>query len=197
MAALIAYFSRADQNYFGGRLKNISVGNTEQAARILEKITGADMFKIEPVQPYSKDYNICISQAQEDQLRNARPELTHYPESIDQYDVIYLGYPNYWGTMPMQVFTFLEHFDFNGKTICPFCTHEGSGIGRSEADINIIWNLPEKMVSPEYHVRLFHGCHSLHFRAFHGAHHECLSSASASRSRTDHTFQRIFQLLDQ
>lgn len=197
MAALIAYFSRADQNYFGGRLKNISVGNTEQAARILEKITGADMFKIEPVQPYSKDYNICISQAQEDQLRNARPELTHYPESIDQYDVIYLGYPNYWGTMPMQVFTFLEHFDFNGKTICPFCTHEGSGIGRSEADINIIWNLPEKMVSPEYHVQLFHGCHSLHFRAFHGAHHECLSSASASRSRTDHTFQRIFQLLDQ
>jgi len=197
MAALIAYFSRTDQNYFGGRLKNISVGNTEQAARILEKITGADMFKIEPVQPYSKDYNICISQAQEDQLRNARPELTHYPESIDQYDVIYLGYPNYWGTMPMQVFTFLEHFDFNGKTICPFCTHEGSGIGRSEADINIIWNLPEKMVSPEYHVQLFHGCHSLHFRAFHGAHHECLSSASASRSRTDHTFQRIFQLLDQ
>lgn len=135
MAALIAYFSRADQNYFGGRLKNISVGNTEQAARILEKITGADMFKIEPVQPYSKDYNICISQAQEDQLRNARPELTHYPESIDQYNVIYLGYPNYWGTMPMQVFTFLEHFDFNGKTICPFCTHEGSGMGRSEADI--------------------------------------------------------------
>lgn len=197
MAALIAYFSRADQNYFGGRLKNISMGNTEQAARILEKITGADMFKIEPVQPYSKDYNICISQAQEDQLRNARPELTHYPESIDQYDVIYLGYPNYWGTMPMQVFTFLEHFDFNGKTICPFCTHEGSGMGRSEADINIIWNLPEKMVSPEYHVQLFHGCHSLHFRAFHGAHHECLSSASASRSRTDHTFQRIFQLLDQ
>ena len=197
MAALIAYFSRTAQNYFGGRLKNISVGNTEQAARILEKITGADMFKIEPVQPYSKDYNICISQAQEDQRRNARPELTHYPESIDQYDVIYLGYPNYWGTMPMQVFTFLEHFDFSGKTICPFCTHEGSGMGRSEADINIIWNLPEKMVSPEYHVQLFHGCHSLHFRAFHGAHHECLSSASASRSRTDHTFQRIFQLLDQ
>lgn len=197
MAALIAYFSKADQNYFGGRLKNISVGNTEQASRILEKITGADMFKIEPVQPYSKDYNICISQAQEDQRRNARPELTHYPESIDQYDVIYLGYPNYWGTMPMQVFTFLEHFDFSGKTICPFCTHEGSGMGRSEADINIIWNLPEKMVSPEYHVQLFHGCHSLHFRAFHGAHHECLSSASASRSRTDHTFQRIFQLLDQ
>lgn len=111
------------------------MGNTEQAAKILKKITGADLFKIEPVQPYSKDYNICISQAQEDQQRNARPELTHYPESIDQYDVIYLGYPNYWGTMPMQVFTFLEHFDFSGKTICPFCTHEGSGMGRSEADI--------------------------------------------------------------
>lgn len=135
MAQLIAYFSRADENYFSGALKTVEVGNTEIAAKMIQEITGADLFKIDPIMPYSKDYNECIAQAQEDQQRNARPELKGYPESIDKYDTIYLGYPNYWGTMPMPVFTFLEHFDFTGKTIRPFCTHEGSGLGHSEKDI--------------------------------------------------------------
>lgn len=135
MAALIAYFSRADENYFSGTLRVVPVGNTEIAAEMLQSITGADMFKIEPLLQYSKDYNECISQAQDDQRRDARPELKGYPDSLEQYDTIYLGYPNYWGTMPMPVFTFLEHFDFTGKTIRPFCTHEGSGLGHSESDI--------------------------------------------------------------
>ena len=135
MASLIAYFSRADENYFSGALRVIPVGNTEIASEMLQKITGADRFKIEPLVPYSKSYNECINQAQEDQRRGARPELAEYPDSLDEYDTIYLGYPNYWGTMPMAVFTFLEHFDFTGKTICPFCTHEGSGMGHSEQDI--------------------------------------------------------------
>lgn len=135
MAKLIAYFSRADENYFNGALKTISVGNTEIAAQKLQELTGADLFKIDPVQQYSKDYNECIEQAKQDQKRDARPELKEYPESLDQYDTIYLGFPNYWGTMPMAVFTFLEYFDFSGKTICPFCTHEGSQMGHSEQDI--------------------------------------------------------------
>ncbi len=135
MAKLIAYFSRADENYFGGQLKTVDIGNTEVAAKMLQEETGADIFKIEPLVPYSKSYNECIAQAQDDQRRNARPELKSYPEDIDKYDTIYLGFPNYWGTMPMPVFTFLEHFDLSGKTICPFCTHEGSGLGRSEQDI--------------------------------------------------------------
>ncbi|WP_394273161.1 flavodoxin [Butyricicoccus sp.] len=135
MHALIAYFSRADENYFGGALRTVTVGNTEIAAKLLQEITGADLFKIDPIQPYSKDYNECIAQAQEDQRRDARPELKTYPDSLHDYDTIYLGYPNYWGTMPMPVFTFLEKFDFTGKTIKPFCTHEGSGMGRSESDI--------------------------------------------------------------
>ena len=135
MAKLIAYFSRADENYFGGALRYVDVGNTETAAKLLADITGADLFKIDPLQPYSKGYNECIKEAQEDQRRDARPELKEYPESVDKYDTIYIGYPNYWGTMPMQVFTFLEHFDLTGKTIKPFCTHEGSGMGRSESDI--------------------------------------------------------------
>lgn len=135
MSKLVAYFSRADENYFSGALKVIPVGNTEIAAKMIQDLTGADIFKMELVQPYSKDYNECIEEARNDQKRDARPELEAYPESIDKYDTIYLGYPNYWGTMPMPVFTFLEHFDFTGKTIYPFCTHEGSGMGRSEQDI--------------------------------------------------------------
>lgn len=135
MPAMIAYYSRADENYVNGQLKTLSVGNTEVAAAMIHELTGADLFKIEPIQAYAKDYNTCIAEAQADQRRNARPELKQYPDSLDGYDTIYLGYPNYWGTMPMAVFTFLERFDFSGKTILPFCTHEGSGMGGSERDI--------------------------------------------------------------
>ena len=132
---LVAYYSRADENYVGGQLKNLKVGNTQVAAEMIQKLTGADRFQIEQVKPYAAGYNECIEQAREDQHRDARPELKAYPDSIDEYDEIYLGYPNYWSTMPMAVFTFLEHFDFTGKTIRPFCTHEGSKMGSSEADI--------------------------------------------------------------
>lgn len=132
---LIAFYSRANENYVSGRIIPLKTGNTEAAAGILRKLTGADLFKIEQIQAYSRDYNACIAEAQADQRRNARPELRAYPESIDEYDTVYLGFPNYWGTMPMAVYTFLEHFDFTGKTIKPFCTHEGSGMGRSEKDI--------------------------------------------------------------
>lgn len=135
MSDIIVYFSRKDENYVSGAIKNLTVGNTEIAAGILHKLTGADLFKMEPIQEYSKDYNECIAQAQADQRRDARPELKVYPESLDRYDTVYLGFPNYWGTMPMAVFTFLEHFNFTDKVIFPFCTHEGSGMGRSEADI--------------------------------------------------------------
>ena len=132
---LIAYYSRADENYVNGQIISLKKGNTEAAAEIIAELTGADMFKIEQEQPYSKDYNECIAQAQSDQREDARPKLKEYPESIEEYDVIYLGFPNYWSTMPMAVFTFLEHFDFSGKTIKPFCTHEGSGMGSSVNDI--------------------------------------------------------------
>lgn len=133
--ALIAFYSRADENYLNGRIQKLKTGNTEVAAGILQKLTGADLFRIEQKQPYPEDYNECIEQARRDQEKEARPELSEWPESISGYDVIYLGYPNYWSTMPMAVFTFLEHFDFSGKTIKPFCTHEGSGMGRSLSDI--------------------------------------------------------------
>lgn len=135
MGKLIAYFSRRDENYVNGVLKNLDIGNTEVAAETIQRMTGGDLFRIEPVQAYSKAYNECIAEAQADQIQNARPELKTWPESIENFDEVYLGYPNYWGTMPMAVFTFLEHFDFSGKTIRPFCTHEGSGMGSSVEDI--------------------------------------------------------------
>lgn len=136
--SLVAFYSRADENYMSGELKMLDIGNTEVAAGMIKELTGADLFKIDQLRPYSKSYNACITEAQLDQRRNARPELKAYPDGIDGYDVMYLGFPNYWGTMPMAVFTFLERFDFSGKLIKPFCTHEGSGMGTSEKDIQRI-----------------------------------------------------------
>jgi len=132
---LIVYYSRADENYVSGVLKMLPVGNTEIAAGYIKELTGADMFKIEQKEPYSAGYNECIAQAQEDQKKDARPELVNMPDSIEKYSEIYLCYPNYWGTVPMAVFTFLDNFSFEGKTVKPLCTHEGSGMGRSEGDI--------------------------------------------------------------
>lgn len=132
---LIAFYSRADQNYVSGQLKMLDVGNTEIAANMIKELTGAVIFKIEQAEPYAANYNECIEQARMDQQHNARPQLKSYLDSLDGYDVIYLGFPNYWNTMPMAVFTFLEHLDFSGKLIKPFCTHEGSGMGKSEKDI--------------------------------------------------------------
>ncbi len=135
MAILIAFYSRAGENYFGGAYRRISVGNTEKAARMLAELTGGELYKIEQVQPYSEDYQTCIAEAKADLQKKTRPEVLDLPDDLDAYDEIYLGYPNYWGTMPMAVYTFLENYDFTGKTIHPFCTHEGSGLSHTVQDI--------------------------------------------------------------
>jgi len=132
---LIAFFSRADENYFSGAMRYVKVGNTEIVCGIIKDLTGADSFRIEMKDPYSPVYMTCIEEAKKDLRAKARPELVSMPESIDEYDTIVLAYPNYWGTMPMAVFTFLEALDFTGKTILPLCTNEGSGMGGSERDI--------------------------------------------------------------
>lgn len=132
---LIAYFSRAGMNYVGGEIVNLSEGNTEVAAKMIQIMTGADMFRIDTVKSYPEGYQETTEVAKQELRRNARPELTGYVDNMADYDVIYLGYPNWWGTMPMAVFTFLEQYDFAGKTIIPFCTHEGSGMGNSENEI--------------------------------------------------------------
>ena len=132
---LIAYFSRADENYFAGAMRYVKVGNTEIVCDIIRELIPSDSVKIEMKQPYSPVYMTCIDEAKKDLRAKARPELVTMPDSIDAYDTIVLAYPNYWGTMPMAVFTFLEAYDFSGKTILPLCTNEGSGMGSSERDI--------------------------------------------------------------
>lgn len=132
---LVAYFSRAGENYVNGVVRSLEKGNTEVVAEMVAEITGGSLFRIEPVRAYAADYTACTEEAAEEKRIGVRPELTYLPESIDDYDVVALGYPNWWGTMPMAVYTFLEAIDFSGKAILPFCTHEGSGLSGTERDI--------------------------------------------------------------
>lgn len=132
---LIAYYSRRGENYYNGRLQNIEEGNTEHMAKVIQTVTGADLFEIDTVQKYLLGYTATTRVAKVEHQKQARPELKKMLDSIENYDVIYLGYPNWWSTMPMACFTFLDAYDFSGKTIIPFCTHEGSGLGNSVRDI--------------------------------------------------------------
>lgn len=132
---LIAYYSRTGENYINGGIRWLDIGNTEKVVKIIQKLTKADVFEIKQVKEYSKEYMLCTKEAKKDIENNARPELLFLPESIDNYDEIYLCYPNYWGTMPMAVFTFIESLNLDGKIIKPLCTHEGSGMGKSEKDL--------------------------------------------------------------
>lgn len=133
MSKLIVFFSRAGENYFGGDIRRVDTGNTEIVAEFIHELTGAPLFKLEPTAPYSEVYYEAIEQAKADLRSQARPALKALP--TPPTDTLYLGYPNYWGTMPMAVCTFLESVDLTGVTIKPFCTHEGSGAGHSERDI--------------------------------------------------------------
>ncbi len=135
MSDLVIYFSRSGENYFGGSLKNIPKGNTEVIAEYIEDFTGADLFKVEPEVAYPEDYMECIDIAKKEQQNNSRPEIKECLEDISDYDVIYIGFPNWWGTLPMPMFTQLEKLDFTGKTVKPFVTHEGSGFGSSNNDL--------------------------------------------------------------
>ena len=109
MPKLVAFYSRADENYFGGAYRYIEVGNTEKAAKMIAELNGADLFKIEQRVPYAKDYNTCIDQAKKDKQAGARPELVSMPENLDAYDDIYLCYPNYWGLCRWLFTPFWKH----------------------------------------------------------------------------------------
>ncbi len=132
---LIAYYSRKGNNYVNGNIEYLPIGNTEVIAKKIKGFIGGDLFEIETLKPYPADYTETTEVAKIELRQNTRPELADRVKNFADYDVIYLGYPNWWGTFPMAVFTFLKSYDFSGKTIVPFCTHEGSGIGNSERDI--------------------------------------------------------------
>lgn len=129
--SLVAFFSRADENYAVGYIEK---GNTHIVAEMIAAETGADLFHIETVKPYPADYNECIEVAKREKQSKARPEIKG-DICVEDYDVIYLGYPNWWGEMPMAVYTFIEKHNWQGKVVVPFCTHEGSGLSGTERRI--------------------------------------------------------------
>lgn len=122
---LVAYFSRSGENYGVGEIEK---GNTEIIAEMIAEETDADLFRIEAVNPYPTSYDECTEVAKQAQASSARPELANSLENLSNYDLIFLGYPIWWGDMPMPVYTFLEFYDLTGKTLVPFCTHAGSGL---------------------------------------------------------------------
>ena len=129
---LIAYFSRAGDNYEVGVIEK---GNTAIVAEMIAESTGGDLFEIKPVKDYPADYTECTEVAKAELQNNARPEIANRIENLDQYDTIFLGYPNWWGNLPMIICTFLESYDFNNKTIIPFCTASADSLTGKEIDI--------------------------------------------------------------
>ena len=114
---LVAYFSWS--------------GNTEAMANLIAEQTGGTLFEIAPATPYTDDYDALLDIAQQEQADNARPELAATVENWDSYDVVLVGYPDWWSDAPMVIYSFLESYDWTGKTLVPFCTSGGSGFGRS------------------------------------------------------------------
>lgn len=131
---LVAYFSRADENYGVGYIEK---GNTAIIAEMIAEETGGELFHIERKTPYPAVYDKCTEEAKQEQNDNARPALAE-DKDITEYDVIFLGFPIWWGEMPMPVYTFLEGHDFSGKTVIPFCTHAGSGLSGTEKSIESV-----------------------------------------------------------
>lgn len=151
MSDIVVYFSRKGYNYSSNGIVNLEVGNTEVVANMIAELTGADLFEIKANKEYPVDYMETTEVAKEELNNHEKVEVAEYLDNLEEYDTIYVGYPNWWGTMPMVVFTFLQHYDLSGKTIKPFCTHEGSGMGRSESDLKEL--LPNSDVQPGLPIR--------------------------------------------
>lgn len=118
---LIAYYSRT--------------GTTRELANQIQQRVGGDLFELKTTHSYPKEYRATTNQAKKEQEDNFRPQLAAEPQNIESYGLIFIGFPTWWDTLPMAFFTFLERYRFAGKTLIPFCTHEGSGLGRSVSDI--------------------------------------------------------------
>ena len=128
---LVVFFSHTGENYNVGYIEK---GNTHIVADMIADATGADIFEIVPEKGYPKSYNECIEIAKKELQANARPAVKG-DVKIEDYDVIFIGYPQWWGEPPMCVYTFIEKHDWNGKTVIPFVTHEGSGMGGTDRKI--------------------------------------------------------------
>ena len=129
---LVAYFSLAGEQYGVGVIEE---GNTSIIAHMIAEQTGADLFEIEAVTPYPTSHSELLDVSRQEMANNTRPEIAGTVDNMDDYDTIFIGYPIWWGDMPMIVYNFLESYDLSGKTIVPFCTHGGSGLSDTESTI--------------------------------------------------------------
>jgi len=121
---LIVYFSRTGENYNVG---NVEVGNTAMLASYIKEYLKCDSFEIVPMDKYPENYDECTELASKEKEDNARPKIDGKIDNFDSYKTVFIGYPIWWGDLPMIMYTFLEEYDLDGKTVIPFNTHEGSG----------------------------------------------------------------------
>lgn len=136
---LTVYFSLKGQTIAPGmKIINLKKGNTAVAAEYIQKAVCGEIFEIETVKTYIEDHFEMIEEAKKEFNNKTRVEVKNYLDNLEDYDVIFLGYPNWWNTIPMVVVTFLEHYNLAGKRIIPFCTNEGSGLGNSVTDLKKI-----------------------------------------------------------
>lgn len=128
---LVVYFSKAGENYAVG---NIKKGNTGIIAEMIAEETDGELFQVEPIKDYPNDYTECTEVAQQELNSKARPAIKDDTD-VESFDVVYIGYPIWWDDMPMPLYTFIEKHNWQGKTVVPFCTHEGSGLGCTEGKL--------------------------------------------------------------
>ena len=133
---LTVFFSMKGETYMaGGRIENLTKGNTNVCAEFIQKAVGGDLFEIETTKQYSKDHFKMIEEAKVEMQSGEKAQPKHWLDNLEDYDVIFVGYPIWWGTYPPIINTFLEHYDLTGKTIIPFSTSEGSGLLNTVAEL--------------------------------------------------------------
>ena len=143
---LVAYFSRVGNTEWENGVDAVAsasiniengeyVGNAEVLAKMAQQATGGDLFLIQTEKTYPSDYRKTTDEAKVEQNNDARPALSSHVENMEKYDTVCVVFPNWWGTLPMAMFTLLEKYDLTGKKIIPFCTNEGSGLDNSESDL--------------------------------------------------------------
>ena len=135
---LIIYYSRCGENYFGGSIRSVAKGNTEYCVEFIKEAIGADVFEVETVKEYSKDYMTCTEEAKAETKSGVRPDLKKTLSDISEYDNIFVCGPCWWGTFPCAVLGQLEKLNWNGKNVFGLMTHEGSGLGHSDRDLKKI-----------------------------------------------------------
>ncbi|MBR4507724.1 MAG: NAD(P)H-dependent oxidoreductase [Alphaproteobacteria bacterium] len=135
MKSIVLYFSKKGQNYSGGSIVDLAKGNTAVVSEYIRDIVGAKLFEVKSVHEYPNDYYECTDVAKDELRNNVRPSVKEIPGDLSEYDTVFVGGPIWWGTYPMPMFTVLEQIDWSGKTVLPFSTHEGSGLGNVERDM--------------------------------------------------------------